>query len=444
MSQSVLGLFLFLASYSVSALVGFAGFPLHARSGEQASISATPGELLQTAIRDGNTQRVEQLLGAGVDPNAPDSRGNPPLLQAAWIGNTAVIAKLLDHGANVNGRNAETGASALLYGVLSGREATVQLLLSRGARLDFRYRGGQMILHIAVSQGNPAIAKDLVGAHADINAVDERDRTPLDEAVLHDQLPAVLLLLNHGSDIHRVHKIDGRGPLHEASIKGFANLIRPLVAAGGHPTAQDRFGLSPLDLALDYKNENVVAALLGLDIQSEAMEKAAGSAMEHAVLRGQTEIVKLLIQGGLPVNRHTPEGSTYLSDAALKGKKEVVQLLLAHGANVNAENQTGGTPLHDAALGGNPEVIRLLLDWGASIDARDKESNATPLMMAASLGRSGAVAILLQFGANASLRDRFGRTALDRARQGNDQKTINLLETGVGAHSEGRSSHQPS
>ena len=435
MSQSVLGLFFLLASYTASASVGFGGLSLRAAPGGQASVLGTPGELLQTAIRDGNTQRVEQLLEAGADPNAPDARGNPPLLQAAWNGNTAVIATLLDHGANVNGRNAETGTSALLYGVLSGREATVQLLLSRGARVDFRYRDNQTILHLAVDQGNPAIAKDLVTAHADVNAVDQRDRTPLDEAILHDQLSAILLLLDHGSDIHRVHIVDGRGPLHEASIKGFANLIRPLVAAGADPTMRDRFGLSPLDLALDYKNENVVAALLHLDIQSEAIGKAAGSAMEHAVLHGQTEIVKLLIQGGLPVNRPTPEGSTYLSDAALKGKKEVVQLLLAHGANVNAENETGGTPLHDAALGGNPEVVRLLLDRGASIDARDKESNATPLMMAASLGRSGAVAILLHFGANASLRDRFGRTALDRARQVNDPKTINLLESGVGAHS---------
>jgi cytohesin len=207
------------------------------------------------------------------------------------------------------------------------------------------------------------------------------------------------------------------------------------VIAGADPAGRDRFGLSPLDLALDYKNENVVAALLHLDTQSDAIGNAAGSAMEQAVLRGQTEIAKLLIQSGLPVNRRTPEGSTYLSDAALKGKKEVVQLLLAHGASVNAENQTGGTPLHDAALGGNPEVIRALLEHGARIDAQDKESNATPLMMAASLGRSGAVAILLQFGANATLRDRFGRTALDRARQANDPATIKLLETGVGAHS---------
>jgi cytohesin len=433
--MSALGLFLFLASCAASASAGCGELSLRAASGLQASVSGTPTERLQTAIRDGDASRVAQLLDAGADPNAPDARGNPPLLQAAWNGNTAVITKLLDHGANVNGRNAETGTSALFYAVLSGRETTVRLLLPRGARVDFRYRDNQTVLHIAAGQGNPAIAKDLIAAHADVNAVDQRDRTPLDEAILHDQLATVLLLLNSGADIHRVHTVDGRGPLHEACIKGFANVVRPLVVAGADPAGRDRFGLTPLDLALDYKNENAVAALLHSDTHSEAIGNAAAGAMEHAVLRGQTEIAKLLIQGGLPLNRRTSEGSTYLSDAALKGKKEVVQLLLAHGANVNAENQTGGTPLHDAALGGNPDVIKLLLDHGARIDAQDKDSDATPLMVAASLGRSGAVAILLQSGANANRKDRFGRTALDRARQANDPATIKLLETGIGAHS---------
>lgn len=429
MSQSrTLGLLL-----SIAWCAGCAGSAVGQQ--QSAAVPGTPGERLQTAIRDGKAQDVERLLASGADPNAPDARGNPPLLQAAWNANPAVIAQLLGHGANVNARNAETGSSALLYGVLSGSESTVRLLLSGGARVDFRYRDNQTVLHIAAAKGNSPVMAALIAAHADVNAPDQGDRTPLDEAVLHDRLSAALLLLSHGADIHRVHAFDGRGALHEACIKGFANLVRPLISAGADAVQADRFGLTPLDLALDYKNENAVAALMHLDVQSEAIQRAGERAMEHATLRGQTEIAKLLLQSGLPINRRTAEGSTYLSDAALKGKKDLVQLLLDRGADVNAGNQAGGTPLHDAALGGNPEVIKLLLDHGARIDAQDKDSAATPLMMAASLGRSGAVAILLQRGANANLRDRFGRTALDRARQLEDPATIRLLETGMGAHS---------
>jgi hypothetical protein len=84
--------------------------------------------------------------------------------------------------------------------------------------------------------------------------------------------------------------------------------------------------------------------------------------------------------------------------------------------------------LHDAALGRNPEVIALLLDHGAAVDARDTDENATPLMLAASLGRSQAVAMLLARGANPALRDRTGRTALERARDTQDDTTQNLLK----------------
>jgi ankyrin repeat protein len=87
--------------------------------------------------------------------------------------------------------------------------------------------------------------------------------------------------------------------------------------------------------------------------------------------------------------------------------------------------------LHNAALGGNAEVIALLLDCGARIDAAEGESGATPLMLAASLGRTNAVALLLRRGANPTLRDHAGHTALDRAKETDEDETIKLLETAL-------------
>src|SRR6185437_2479777 len=386
---------------------------------------------LNAAVRSGNLPEVERLLASGADPNAPDDRGNPPLLQAAWAGDTAIIASLISHGADVNRRNPEMGGTALLYAVLSGREGTVRLLLRTGARTDFMYRNDATILHIAAAKSSAQILDALMDAHADLNALDQHGNTALDDAVLQDRLSAASLLLRRGADPNRVHTLDGRGPLHEACIKGFANLVEPLIAAGADPVRADRFGLEPLDLALDYQNEKVVAALLHLDIQGNKLQAAAEEAMESATLRGQTAIAKLLIQGGLSIDKPTASGSTYLNDAALKGKKDLVRLLLDHGANVNGGNQAGESPLQNAALGGNPEVIGILLDRGAHIDARDRDSQATALMVAASLGRTSAVAILLQRGADPSLRDRFGRSALDRARQADDPVSIHLLETAI-------------
>jgi ankyrin repeat protein len=150
--------------------------------------------------------------------------------------------------------------------------------------------------------------------------------------------------------------------------------------------------------------------------------------METAVLKGQVEIVRILLDSGFEINKPTANGSTYLHDAALKNQKKVAELLLHCGARLDALNQTGGTPLHDAALGGSVDVINLLLDQGAKVNAADGESGATPLMLAASLDRSSAVAVLLKHGADPALKDRHGMTALDRAKKTEDPAIVKLLE----------------
>jgi ankyrin repeat protein len=87
--------------------------------------------------------------------------------------------------------------------------------------------------------------------------------------------------------------------------------------------------------------------------------------LQEAVLRGQIDLVTLLLEKGADPNTRTAQGSTPLHDAALKGHKEIVELLLGRGARLEASNGSGATPLHDAALGGHRAVVELLIERGA-------------------------------------------------------------------------------
>jgi ankyrin repeat protein len=304
----------------------------------------------------------------------------------------------------------------------------VGLLLQAGARVDGDYRGGQSLLHMAAARGNAQAIDMLIDAKADVRALDANGNTPLDSAVLHGQPFAVDALLRRRADATFIHPLDGRGALHEACLRGYAAMVKPLVNAGADPTARDRFGQTPLDIALAYKNGNVVAALLQLEgPKLKESREIAEEAMEAATMRGQTEIARLLLDSGFDVNRPSAKGSSYLNDAALKGQKKMVQLMLDHGALLTARNQTGGTALHDAALGGNADVVALLLDKGAAIDDVEAESGATPLMMAASMGRAEVVMLLLKRGANRDLKDKAGHTALERARDTENAGIVKLL-----------------
>jgi ankyrin repeat protein len=390
-------------------------------------VPETPVESLHFAVRTGNWKEVERLVNGGTPVDARDALGSTPLLDAAWAGNTDIAKFLIAHGADVNARHSEAGSTPLQYAVLTSQAGMARVLIKAGASVAGGYRDGQSLLHAAAARGSLPVIELLLEAKADIQALDANGNTPLDSAVLHGQPLAVETLLRHRADVKYVHPIDGRGALHEACMRGFSNMVQPLVEAGADPSARDRFGQTPLDIALAYKNGNVVGALLRLGQNLKESQRIAEETMESATLRGQTEIVRILVDNGFDINKPAADGSSYLNDAALKGQQKMVQMLLEHGASVAVRNQTGGTPLHDAALSGNANVVALLLDHGAAINEVERESGATPLMIAASMGRVEAVRLLLKRGANRQLRDKAGHNALERARNSENPEIVMLL-----------------
>lgn len=399
--------------------------------GTAAACAQTPA--LDAAVRRGDIRLAKQLIKTGADVNSPDEVGCSPLIISILADNREMALFLLQSGANVDARQRDSGETALWYATLLGRTDLAQILLESHARVDLRYAEDQTVLHLAASRGNAEIARQLLAAHAEVNSLDERGNSPLDKAVLQNFRDVVALLLDQHADFRRAQEGSLRTALHKACIKGFPEIARLLIQAGADPAARDNWDQTPLDLALAYHNQSVVSALLHLAPQSTRLDAAFAEAMETATRRGRTEVVETLLDCGWNVNRRTPEGSTYLNDAALRGQRNVVRLLLDRGARLDAKNQNGGTPLHDAALAGDTGTIALLLDRGAAIDSRDVESGATPLMLAASLGRTEAVVLLLKRGADPNLADRSGRTALARAKEGQDANLVKLLEGARGA-----------
>ena len=85
------------------------------------------------------------------------------------------------------------------------------------------------------------------------------------------------------------------------------------------------------------------------------------------------QIVKALQKKGVDVNERDKEGFTPLYEASKNGHPEIVKLLLEAGVDMNKACTTDDfTPLYIASKDGHSEVVKLLLEAGA-VDSRDQE-----------------------------------------------------------------------
>ena len=329
------------------------------------------------------------------------------------LGEVEAAKVLLDWGAEINAQHIEGGSTPLHYAVTTNRLEMVELLLSRGANVNATFRSGSTALHIAANRGFVPIAEVLIRKGALVDARDASGAAPIDEAAWRGYAEMVQFLIDHGADPKAHNRDNGATPLHEAAMKGHTEVIEVLIKAGASLDARDNAGATPLDEAI--RAGYIRSAELLLDKGGRLPGgKITPRTLHDAIMKGQRELVALLIEKGIDVRTARFEGFTPLHAAAMKGYPDIVALLLAKGVDVNARSGTGGTPLHDAALGGSAEVARILLDKGADIEARESESGSTPLHVAASWGRVAVVKLLLERGASKTVRNKAGKTPLDR------------------------------
>ncbi len=92
--------------------------------------------------------------------------------------------------------------------------------------------------------------------------------------------------------------------------------------------------------------------------------------------------------------------SARLMDAAFRGDTAVVRALVDEGADVNVKNEAGATPLMRAVY--HVDTAAFLLDRGATVDAKSDDGR-TPLVIAAGVpGSVAVVKLLLDHGADPS------------------------------------------
>ena len=140
----------------------------------------------------------------------------------------------------------------------------------------------------------------------------------------------------------------GRTPLHRAIDYGYHSIVEALLAAGASVSVKDDIGQTPLHMASGDITANV---LLEAGAEVNAKSNSGWTPLHLAVqyIRGSVDV---FLEAGADVNAKAKGGWTPLHMAVRSPRWErdfeIINALLAAGANVNAKSNTGWTPLHMA------------------------------------------------------------------------------------------------
>ncbi|XP_065573462.1 serine/threonine-protein phosphatase 6 regulatory ankyrin repeat subunit C-like [Artemia franciscana] len=187
--------------------------------------------------------------------------------------------------------------------------------------------------------------------------------------------------------------------------------------------------------ALINKNTAIAKLLLNYDCKVNIEnEKLTDTPLHLAVISGDFEVIKMVLDKGADVNARDIYGKSPLHLAASsKCSQTVVECLLKFGADVNIRNNNGESPLHLAAISGcSQTVVECLLKFGADVNIRN-DNGESPLHLAATSGCSQTVVeCLFKFGADVNAMTKYNKSPLHLAAfRGYSQIAECLLRSGA-------------
>ena len=381
------------AQYEIAREYGFDSWPRLVRHVQAANLDG-----IERVLVLADSPALTSLLRADAAAATTPLDGLAPLLVLLRRsnGSPAEVREcarlLLDAGADPDSHTVEWGGegrmSALFDAVERGDRELARLLVERGASrdedafyhaceqsdtafLDLLYEPGheRMVLH-KLDFEDPAGLRWFLDRGADVNG-----ECCLHHAIVRGRgLTILTMLLDAGADPNRPWSRWDRGR-------------RPLALAArcGHLAAYDLLASRGASADLDSVDTAVLAVARGESVQLPTAAPPAkgipsgsgyGWILGQFALLGRTDVVRALLDAGMPVDTRGWSNFTPLDQAAMHGRTDTVRLLIERGADLHdcAFDEDGPTPL-DCALwglrnnraedGDYPGTVQALLAAGA-------------------------------------------------------------------------------
>ena len=296
----------------------------------------------------------------------------------------------------------------------------MSLFLDPNARNEL----GNTPLHCAQSAEMVHALIDGGGTH--INATNDRGRTPLIEACLHDRVTVAEALTNAGADATAADHI-GNTALHVAEG---TEMVSILVSSGGSVHAETKNGWTPMHFSC-YKDINTTRALLDNGADINATDRYNQTPLHFIVEMADHTKTDFVLKNGARVNHRDYLGNSPLHNAAEKGNDVVILTLLAAGANPYLVNCDRVSALEIAHVRGHNDLVHKMIQGSPYFDVDTAHFRGnTQLHRTALHGYDAMAAILLDLGADPNRCNTQGKSPLDFAFQSFNTGVAKLLILG--------------
>ena len=180
-----------------------------------------PRAALFAAVRNTDVAAIKAALDQGADVNAKHETGISAIWIAASKGKPEIVELLLSRGADPNSRDREGRNALMLMSMESRRDKDIELTIEDREKIEpkLRYRRRDRAVEL--------IGETLLNAGCDVNAADNKGRTPLMYAAIFERPSAVNLLLKRGANINARDQ-NGQSALDWAKKSGNEEIIRML------------------------------------------------------------------------------------------------------------------------------------------------------------------------------------------------------------------------
>ncbi|KAL2871675.1 ankyrin repeat domain-containing protein [Aspergillus lucknowensis] len=179
---------------------------------------------------------VEAFLQAGVDVNSKDHIGQTALHRATRCESESMIRALIKYGAEIDMKN-DDGKTPWRANLRHSNKDILDLLLTFGADPNTTNEGGVSELYSAAAGGDANMVKYLLGSRANPSIKTVFHWAPLHWAAHNDHIDCVALLIQAGADVNAVSD-QAKTPLDMALGRGH-DAIAELLVANGAKTQED-------------------------------------------------------------------------------------------------------------------------------------------------------------------------------------------------------------